>query len=255
MKVVWSYAGCPVAGYQQLLHAYTDLEFDSPTRSTVPLLMCWRDSGKRARELSKPLGFRLSNRVSLDFEYRVPAQRGKGKASCTDLMMNTGDTSLAIEAKWTEERYETVSKWLEKGPNPENSREVLEGWIDLLGRGSSKKPKAVDMLELPYQLVHRAASACFPDSKNLWLIYQLFDMTSQKYDVYLRDLRKFADVLEPGRSLKICVAAYRIERTRRQTELERRWTDSGERHLHEPVRTGLRDGDLLSVHPEKMVIL
>ena len=255
MKVVWSYAGYPVGGYQQLLNAYSDGEFDSPSRSTVPLLMCWREAGKQARVLSETLGFRLSNRVSLDFEHTVPVQRGRGKPSCTDLMMKTGDTSVAIEAKWTESRYPEVSAWLEEGSNPENRREVLEGWVDLLGRGLSRKPKAIDMLELPYQLVHRAASACFPDSKNHWLVYQLFGMTSQKYETYLRDLRKFADVLEPGRSLKICIASYRIERTRRQTELEQRWTDSRERHLHEPVRTGLRNGDLLSIHPEKMVIL
>ena len=255
MKVVWSYGGSPVGGYQQLLHAYSDGEFDSPCRSTVPLLMCWRDAEKRARELSKTLGFRMSNRVSLDFEYPVPVQRGKGKPSCTDLMMKSGDTSLAIEAKWTEPGYQEVSAWLAEGSNRKNRCEVLNGWVDLLGQGSSRKPKAIDMLELPYQLVHRAASACFPDSKDRWLVYQLFDMTSQKYETYLRDLRKLAGVLEPGRSLKICVASYRIERTKRQTELERRWTDSGERHLHEPVRTGLRNGDLLSVHPEKIVIL
>lgn len=255
MEIVWLYARRPVVGYQQLLHAYSDREFDSPCRSTVPLLMCWRDAEKRARELSKTLGFRLSNRVYLDFEYPVRVQRGKGRASCTDLMMNSGNTSLAIEAKWTEPRYETVSEWLGKGSNPKNRQEVLEVWIDLLGQGSSKKPKVVDMLELPYQLVHRAASACFPDSKNRWLVYQLFDMMSHEYEMYLRDLGNFAGVLGSGRSLKICVASYRIERTERQVELECRWTNSGERHLHEPVRTGLGNGDLLSVHQEQVVIL
>ena len=255
MRTVWSYQGRRVDGYEQLLGCYQDREFNSPKRSTVPLLACWRNPKEPARELSETLDFRLSDEISLDFEHTVHVQRGKGKPSCTDLMLTSGDVSLGIESKWTEPRYDDVSAWLSRGSNRLNRIEVLKGWIDLLSSHTLSKPTVSAVSELPYQLVHRAASACSTNAKRRWLIYQLFDMDSKKYEMYLGDLQKLAVVLEPGRSLGICAASYNIERSERQVELESKWTGSLNRHLHEHVRDGLKDGNLLSVQLKKIEIL
>ena len=254
MHITWSYAGHRVDGYEKLLGCYKDTEFDSPRRSTVPLLESWRNPDQRARELSEALNFPLSDRILLDFDHTVPVQRGRGKPSCTDLMLTSEEVSLAIEAKWTEPRYPDVDTWLREGSKPLNRIEVLEGWLDLLRLCSTNRLRIDDIRELPYQLVHRAASACYSDAKSRWLIYQLFDADSEKYETYLRDLRKLAVILAPGPSLRICAASYSIERTGQQVELERRW-DARERHLHEPGRAGLRDGSLLTVQLEKAKIL
>ncbi len=251
-RIVWKYQGRCISGYEQLLECYGDQEFDSPTRSTVPLLAYWRNPRQRVRELSKALKFPLPDQTSLDFEHPVGVQRGKGKPSFTDLMLTSGDVSLAIESKWTESRYEDVSTWICRGSNPQNRTEVLKGWLDLLGRRCERQLSVVDVLRLPYQLVHRAASACASGSTTSWLVYQLFDMDSEKQGMYLNDLQRLAKALEPGRTLRVCAALCSIERTERQIELERKWTELGERNLHGAVRAGLGDGKLFSVRLEEV---
>ena len=124
MKVVWSYAGSRVSGFDELLGRYGAKEFKSPRRSTVPFLAYWASAERRAKEWSEELSFALSDAIRLDFEYKVPVQRGKGSASCTDLRLTTGAASVAIEAKSTEPRYEDVNSWLGK-PVTLNRREVL----------------------------------------------------------------------------------------------------------------------------------
>ena len=110
MNIEWSYAGRNITGYQALLECYKPREFYSPKRSTVPLLAYWRTPDRRGSELSKALNLPLlSDSLCLDFEHTVPVQRGKGKPSCTDLMLTSGGVSLAIEAKWKEGRYEDVA--------------------------------------------------------------------------------------------------------------------------------------------------
>lgn len=253
--VGWKYQGHCIGGYKQLLECYGDQEFDSPTRSTIPLLAYWRNPRQRVHELSRVLEFPFSDQISLDFEHPVEVQRGRGKPSFTDLMLTSGDIALAIEAKWTEPRYEDVSTWIDGGSNRQNRTEVLKGWLDLLGRGCGPQLSVVDVYRLPYQLVHRAASACASDSTTRWLIYQLFDMDSEKQRIYLDDLQGLVRVLGPGRTLGVCAALCSIERSERQIELERRWSELGERNLREDVLAGIRDGGLFSVHLEKVKII
>ena len=62
-----------------------------------------------------------------------PFERGRGKASFTDLMITASSAAVAIEAKFTEPRGETVHKWL-RDPPETNRTDVLEGWLDLIGK-------------------------------------------------------------------------------------------------------------------------
>lgn len=145
---------------------YPDGEFASPMRSTVPLLDAMRHGSIPAflDELLVRVGVDPSESMEFRFEFQVPPAKGRGKPSHTDLMvLDAGPPrfALAIEAKWTEPRYETVSRWLGAGSSPENRREVLRGWLDVIAGRTGFGIRLEGCGDLVYQMVHRAASAVF----------------------------------------------------------------------------------------------
>jgi len=142
---------------------YSAKEFASPTRSTVPLLDALQQSPTPNffNKLLSEAGMDVAV-ADLRLEYQVKAGRGRGKASHTDLMATQSGPpprSLAIEAKWTEPRYETVAKWLGGGTSPENRREVLHGWLKQITPYTKSEIRPDQCEGLVYQMVHRAASA------------------------------------------------------------------------------------------------
>ena len=169
MRIDWAYKEHGLAGFDALLDRFPAKEFDLPTRSTIPLLEYWRSPEPRIRKLTDALNLSVPQRVRLDFEHRVYPQRGKGKASHTDLMATSPEFAIAIEAKWTEPRYVTVGSW--RGDS-RNRRKVLRGWLDQLERRGAGLILKRDVRNLPYQMVHRAASACCVEGvSNRWLVY------------------------------------------------------------------------------------
>ena len=88
----------------------------SPRRSTVPLVDYWRDPELRLGALWDQLHVRQSGDTDMHFEHEVPVQLGRGKSSFTDLMIFTDSVAVAIEAKFTEPRYESVATWLAGAP-------------------------------------------------------------------------------------------------------------------------------------------
>ena len=249
MEVEWAYKGHQVAGFDALLERYPAREFDSPNRSTIPLLEYWRSPELRIQELTNALSLPAPRRVRLEFEHRVFPQRGKGKSSHTDLMATSPELAIAIEAKWNEPRYETIGNWL---GDSRNRRNVLRGWIDLLeGRGAGPILKR-DVRDLPYQMFHRAASACFVnDVSNRWLVYLVFEATATKRLEYLTDLAGLRDALGSESSLAIALAECRIEPTPTLSGLQQRW-EAGERDLRAPVLRHLKSGGLLRVRPGRV---
>lgn len=144
--------------------SYSPKEFHSPTRSTVPLLDALGQG--TLSTLLEPLLIRsgMATTAGLDFhlEYRVLPPEGKGNASHTDLMViDSGPPrrALAIEAKWTEPRYNSISTWLAKGTSAENRKTVLNGWLETIGRHTGTLVDLRNCGDLVYQMVHRAASA------------------------------------------------------------------------------------------------
>ena len=202
MRVAWSHSGRSVDGFDALLDQYGATEFASPRRSTVPLLAYWCDAESRLEQFSEALGAVLSGNVSLDFEHEVPVQQGSGKPSCTDLMILSDRTSVAVEGKFTESRYDDVATWL-GDPASANRAEVLAGWLHLLGQCAGRTVTADDVMGLTYQLIHRAASACHPDVDSRWLAYQVFEVSAEKRAMYLSDLTTLASLLGPAPSLSI----------------------------------------------------
>ncbi len=193
----------------------------SARTSSLPLVQFWNDDEKlpnRVTSISEDCNNLeiLSEDSTLCFEYAVPVGGGRGKASMTDLMIITRDHAIAIEAKFTEckKNYETIDDWLKKG-NKSNKMKVLQGWLDyILAHDKTLQIKEAEGLigkGIPYQMLHRIASACkvATDSKDLFnkefspvVIYQLFyenetPITGRKARfVAESDVKKFADILE-----------------------------------------------------------
>ena len=249
MQIDWAFKGEGVADHASLLGQYAHSEFDSPTRSTIPLLAFWRSPEHRIEELTAALALPVPRSVRLDFEHLVSPPRGKGTESHTDLMALSPQHAIAIEAKWTEPRCQTVRSWLGNSPN---RKEVLHGWCDLLGRRGADPIPQEGLHELPYQMVHRAASACHADdASRCCLVYMVFEPTPGKRSEYLADLARLRDVLGPRSSLAIACGECSIEQSASLAELRRQW-DAGERCCRAPVLEGLKSGGLLRARLEQV---
>lgn len=154
----WYFDRVRVSSFAHLLECYDRKEFLSPTRSTVPLLSLVKSAALAWQSTLATIG--MSGEVAAHFEFCVAPPLGSGLPSHTDIMLVTDTDALAIEAKWTEPRYDTVGQWLQKGRNSQNRREVLQGWLNLLQPFAKRQLEIADMSGAVYQMVHRAASAC-----------------------------------------------------------------------------------------------
>lgn len=250
MRVDWAFMGNALIGHDALIDCYAEGEFDSPTRSTIPLIEYWRSPEERVLELSMALAAVAPPWVRLDFEHTVTSPRGRGKASHTDVMMTSREWVMAIEAKWTEPRYEEVGDWL---GDSTNKAEVLRGWCDLLERRATGQIDERELYALPYQMVHRAASACHAAGveQNCWLIYLTFEVTAGLCEKYLTDLRDLHKVLEPRSSLGIALAECSICQLPAFDRLRTRW-EHGERKLGKLVCASLQGGRLLNVSLDRV---
>jgi hypothetical protein len=136
---------------------YKPEEFASPTRSTVPMLSLLKHGGAVLKALLCHVGSADST-TEAHLEFTVGPKQGTGKPSHTDVMVISEERAIAIEAKWTESRYDEVSVWLERGSSAQNRRNVMNGWLSLLQPDAAKKLCLDDFSSAVYQMVHRAAS-------------------------------------------------------------------------------------------------
>jgi len=146
-------------GSADLILAFSDSALASSFRSTVPLLALAKDDWTT---LAKVLTLcNVSGDVSVAFERKVPSPKGEGLPSQTDAMVMFDQGALAIEAKWTEPRYETIATRLtRKDSNGRDSEEFVGGWLELLQPHATRPLRLDDFAGCVYQVVHRAASAC-----------------------------------------------------------------------------------------------
>lgn len=173
---------------------------NSVKTSSLPLVQFWK-SGSKGRVSKQVEAFLKEcgldnvedfNNASYYFEYPVSVKEGRGKASVTDLMIISGKYALALEAKWTEcnGNYEIIADWRKK-VSATNGEKVLNGWIKYISDyGCDVCCSKIE--EIPYQLVHRIASACAvaQNGRKAAVVYQLF------YDKETKDnMREFAEKL------------------------------------------------------------
>lgn len=255
MRIDWALKRRTLTGHDALIGGYPDKEFNSPWRSTIPLVEFWRSPEKRVRELSGALGLVVPTAVRLGFEHTVSPPRGRGKASHTDVMIATSQFAIAIEAKWTEPRSEVVGDWLSDSTN---RAEVLRGWCDLLEKRTADPVDANDLVALPYQMVHRAASACDEagSESRCWLVYMVFNAAGNS--LRLRDCRAdlggLQQVLGAGSSLGIALAECSVDPSNALLDLQGRWS-RGAHTLAKPVRESLRSGGILQASLERVHLL
>jgi len=206
------------------LSKYPEKEFASPTRSTVPLIEALRH-GSPPSFLSDLLVRARMAGEKLHLEYRVRPARGRGNSSHTDLMVTDSgppQRALAIEAKWTEPRYERVSKWLCRGTSVKNRQEVLEGWLEAIAGHTGARIDSQNCGDLAYQMVHRAASAAIASGTGgqpamAYLIFQTAGDDAGKgnprLNPYRDDLRRFRSIIGSPEAFPFFLVSVAIQPT------------------------------------------
>ena len=177
---------------------------NSAKTSSIPLFSFWRPSGlsERIRNVNEKYDC-ISDASNFCFEYAVPVNKdchGRGKSSMTDLMIFSRKHVIAIEGKYTECRqsYQSIIKWRgKKAQTGDNKYKVLEGWLKYIQDAQKTNLKGVDEIcesDIPYQLVHRVASACKAAKDNNQqpvVIYHLFydECLCEKKDEFCKMLK------------------------------------------------------------------
>lgn len=193
MQVTWSIDRDPQQGIAGVIATLEGGCFGALTRSSIPLVDYWRTPKPNLDALSDALGWPRLTSAELSFERQVPVVEGRGKASFTDLMIISDAGTIAIEAKYTEPPYESVETWLTLGVAA-NRELVLRGWLARIGEVTGVVLTAQQVESLPYQLIHRTASACSLPSPRHAVVYQVFDPAHVEY--YLDHLRTLRDLLK-----------------------------------------------------------
>lgn len=214
----------------------------SPLSSTLPLVAFWRTPESRLAQLSAATGVTLLPPIELCFEFPVPVQRGRGKSSFTDLMIIANAAVVAIEAKLTESPYQTAGDWLRDPPGP-NRSEVLEGWLHLIRSATGTSLSVRDVMDLPYQLIHRTASVCSVPGHVRAVVYQVLGEGLPEY--YVNNLSKLWGRL--GRTGAISFHVLRCPLNFRPTyhDLVKQWKQRNH-PVGDAVRTALLAGTLFS---------
>ena len=187
----------PANGIEELCKRMTGKALQSPFRSTVPLLSLVEHSQPEWHSLLALWGAPPDSAVH--FEYCVASPKSGGNPSQTDALLMSDSTVWAVEAKWTEPRYETVEKRIRK-PESDGSdpRTTVDGWLKHLQPFATRDLGVDDFVDVVYQVLHRAASACAVATANQLqphLVYLHFhpsplpsSATTSQYVSDLRDL-------------------------------------------------------------------
>ena len=178
------YKKTEINNIEQLLNCYSSHEFLSPFRSTIPLIHQLFYNLDTIKQIIPNLESYI-----FELEYETKVQKGKGRASCTDLMVYNQNKAFCIEAKRTEPLYSNVNRWLSEGESLENRKLVLSGWLELINNRCGTTIQIPDVLDCTYQIIHRFASACNM-SGNTELNYYLYNSKNDldNQDIYQKEL-------------------------------------------------------------------
>lgn len=193
-----------VATEASLVGSYPDSEFKNLTRSTIALLAFWREAQARLQSLAECLD--APDLINAVITPEFPTPSPGGKASFTDLLVESTRTAVAIEGKRTEGRYPTVDKWCMS----DNRRRVLDHWLSLIRRRANV-PSEARVGSLVYQMVHRVASVCARPAERAIVLYQLFgrDHVAE----YEADLKALVTAIQPTTNLEVWLQVVPTEET------------------------------------------
>ena len=242
MKIRIQLEGVPLESVEALVAGLPDDALASPWRSTVPLIEYWRQQSS-LEALWKSLDVPAPSSAVLAFEHPTPVRAGTGKASFTDLMIISDSLAVAVEAKFTEPRYETVAEWL--GPAPTDNRvKVLRGWLQYIHEATGRELSFDEVRRLPYQVVHRTASVCAIARPARAVVYQVYSTPIPGY--YEQDLGELFDLLAPAGKLSGWVHGCTVAPSPEYRALMEQW-EQGKRALQAEVRDLLSTGRAMSV--------
>jgi len=177
------------SSYNDLLDALSASKLNSDRTSSLPLIQFWKPQNLASRigSLAEALNLCSLEYATKIFEYPTPIfGKGKGKPSMTDLMILTENSRIAIEAKYTEctKTYQKIDKWLLAGKDLQNRQLVLDGWLHYIKPYQTVKGLTPEFRHaVPYQLLHRIASACHKadDKHDPVVVYHIFfDETTRR---------------------------------------------------------------------------
>lgn len=219
-----------------------DYEFKNLTRSSLPLLAWWKNKAAALALIGDKCGFDDLADASVSFEFPTPSAGPHDKASYTDVMVESLSTAIAIEGKWTEPRYETVAKWSEQG-NVANRKKVLAHWLGLIrNRATGLDDDAIQ--QIPYQMLHRTASACARSDKRPVVLYQVFRDQKHVTD-YSADLQHLAKALGQN-SVQLWLAEIPLRLTEQYRSRESEIAASAPEQRSVLIREALCDREMFS---------
>jgi hypothetical protein len=143
------------------------------------LAQYWKNTDRALEKVAKSLGLQVEV-ADVYFEYPTKSSKSN-KASMSDVMIITENSKIAIEAKYTE--YAKI--------------DVLEHWKNIVSTFSNLDLN--NLQNLPYQFLHRSASACFENPGTAFVMFQLFwdDKTSGNLKIFINDIKKYVDIINP----------------------------------------------------------
>jgi len=182
--------------------------------STYPLLKYWdlncnnaTISEMRLTDLLSKLELSKPKNIQVCFEYPVKPTDGKGKASMTDIMIVSDTFKIAIEGKYTEPTYQSVTSWLKKDQSNVGNREkVLNSWIKMLNPFCLEELDIEKIEHIEYQLVHRTASACNANINKAFIVFQQFcDDNNNRSAAVKKKIGEFIKIIKPKETLKFFI--------------------------------------------------
>jgi hypothetical protein len=142
------YNRSPILSLDETYNLYPTKQFESPARSTIPLLSLLKDGNELMQEILLKLG--ISTEYNVHLEYNI-------HSSQTDAMIISSNIANAIEVKWTEPKEKTVGYYKQ---TYHYSDSVFQYWIDLLNDVCRTNLTVKELDDTSYQMLHRAASSC-----------------------------------------------------------------------------------------------
>lgn len=227
--------GNPKGDFNQVLDALSQTKVNSFKTSSIPLAGFWKPSGNLQKFLAK---FKSTTELDLIsakkyFEYPTECLDEKGnrlphsKSSMTDLMLISDSHRIAVEAKYTEyseSHYELISEWNKENVNHKIA--IKENWFRYIKEaGATSLSDVSELTDIPYQFLHRTASACFDKNKIPVLIYQLFydDSNKGKMEEFVKDLENWGKELDFTDKIKFFVIKVKIKNIE---DVEKKYSDA-----------------------------
>lgn len=169
-------------------------------RSTLPLVAYWADGGNISHILEKMINTSEAetDKICFEFEHERQGNAGEpgGHQSATDLVYQSVEYIICVESKWTEPFGKSIHQRMVE-PRDAQTIAYYERALGVEGVDSELKERR--LYSLPYQLLHRLASAArFGEGgRNVFMLFQFYFPVN---DNGVEKIRVFHDFLQEARS-------------------------------------------------------